>query len=243
MNKEIKAAQAHHLKEEIIRIKNSMGKGYFLLGELLKKIRDERLYRLLDCNTMTEFIAQPELAFSRSSVYDYIKLYEIFIEKLNMPEIADIPYSQLRRILPVVESDPEEWISKARTLSRADLALEVGDAKDTREGAEWEKRPDLRPPLKLNASRSVSKIFLNLIKQIDICPVCGKQEDLTLHHFPRTKARLDKKDEWKCIPICLECHETAQVQQKEWLYTNRIRIFDFFYYIALECVKLKLKEE
>jgi len=238
MTKEVKAEQAKYLENQILRIKKSMGQGYFLLGELFKKVRDERFYRLLDYNTMTEFIAQPELAFSRSSVYDYIRMYEVYIQSLGMTadELTDITYSQLRKILPVVETNPEEWISKAKTLSRTDLALEVGEAK------KWEE-PDLSPPLKLNASRTAEKIYENLVKQIDTCPVCGKKEDLTKHHFPRTKARLDKKDQWKYIPLCLECHENAQAGQSKWLWTNRVHVFDFFFYIILECVKLSLKEK
>lgn len=244
MTKEIKAEQAHYLKEEILRIQSSMGKGYFLLGELFKKFRDEKLYRLLSCNTMEEFIAQPELACSRSSVYDYIHMHETYIEKLGISsdEIADIKYSKLRKILPVVLSDPEEWIEKARTLSRGDLALEVGEAKTIRETAESQKRPDLRTPLKLNASLGAEKIYAQIVSQCEICPICDKHEDLTPHHFPRTHARGGEEDDWKRIPLCLMCHEEAQVNSKEWSHVNRINIQNWFYGV-IKILAERLKEK
>lgn len=243
MTKEIKAEQAHYLEKEIVRIKTNMGEAYFLLGELFKKIRDEKLYRLLDYNTMTEFIAQPELAFSRSSVYDYIHMYEIYVEELgfNTDILSAVQYSQLRKILPVVLSDPEEWIEKARTLSRGDLTLEVGEVRNPREMAEWEKSPDLRTPLKLNASKSAEKIYANLIKQIDTCPICGKREDLTMHHFPHTRVRAGKEKGWQQIPICLQCHGEATDKPNEWLIVSQYKLFDFFYYIVLEVLKIKLE--
>lgn len=245
MNKQLRSEQAHYLKEQILRVKASMGQGYFLLGELLKKIRDERLYKLLDYQTMKEFIAQPELAFSRTSVYDYIHMYETYILKLKWNDInpdlvANIAYSQLRKILPVVERSPEEWLYRAKTLSRGDLTLEVRESQG-KPVAELQKIPDLRPPLKLNVSKSAEKIYLDIVKQTEECIICGTLEPIG-HHFPRTHKRGGEAEDWKVIPICMVCHAGSHAKPSEWLRTHRMAIFGWFYSV-ISILAEKLKEE
>lgn len=239
MKKEVKAEQAHYLKDQILRIKASMGQGYFLLGELLKKFRDDKLYRLQDYQTMGEWIAQPELALSRTSVYDYIHMHEMYELKLGIDpkDIADVVYSQLRKILPVVEKSPSEWIEKARTLTRSDLTIEVRESQGHVE--EWKSPPNIEitPSEALESILSkkrrkdtpATKIYVEIVSQCEICPICDKVEDLTPHHFPRTKARGGKDGDWKRIPLCLECHEEAEAHPSEWLMGNRVRMFDWFY--------------
>lgn len=226
MKKEIRAEQAHYLVEEIKRIKAEIGKGYFLFGEMFKKIRDDKLYKLTGCQTFTEFIAQPEIAFSHSTVYDYIAVYRVYIEELgiNPEHIADITYSKLRRILLVVEKDPEEWLSKARTLSRSDLTMEVRESQGKPE--KLDKSAYTTPDLP--SARTGQRAYLKWVKQQERCIISGELEPIA-HHFPRTKKRGGEAEDWKRIPISMSEHTLSHSKPSAWLWERRRAIFDWFY--------------
>ena len=225
MNKQIRSKQAFYLVEEIKRIKAEIGKGYFLFGEMFKKIRDDKLYKLTGCQTFTEFIAQPEIAFSHSTVYDYIAVYRVYVEELGIsPEhIADITYSKLRRILLVVEKDPEEWLSKARTLSRGDLTMEVRESQGKPEKLDKSAyTPDLP------SARTGQRAYLKHVKAQERCIITGELEPVA-HHFPRTKKRGGEAEDWKRIPISMREHTLAHTKPSTWLSENIKPITDWFY--------------
>lgn len=228
IKKEIRAEQAHYLVEEIKRIKAEIGKGYFLFGEIFKKIRDDKLYKLAGCQTFKEFIAQPEIAFSHSTVYDYIAVYRVYVEELgiNPEHIADITYSKLRRVLPVVEKDPEEWLSKARTLSRGDLTMEVRESQGKPEIAEWKKSAYATPDLP--SARTGQRAYLKWVKQQERCIVSGELEPVA-HHFPRTHKRGGEAEDWKRIPISVREHALSHKNGPAWLWEHRGAIFGWFY--------------
>lgn len=225
MKKEIKAEQAHYLVEEIKRIKAEIGKGYFLFGEMFKKIRDDKLYKLTGCQTFTEFLGDPDISFSRSTVYDYIRVYEVYVEKLGIDpvNIADITYSKLRRILLVVEKDPEEWLSKARTLSRGDLTMEVRESQGKPEKLD---RSAYTPDL--SSARTGQRAYLKWVKQQERCIISGELEPVA-HHFPRTKKRGGEAEDWKRIPISIREHTYAHSNPSAWLSESLKPITDWFY--------------
>lgn len=216
-----------YLKQQILDLKTSVGKAYFLFGELFKKIRDDKLYKLSGCQTFTEFIAQPEIAFSHSTVYDYIAVYRVYIEELgiNPENIADITYSKLRRILLVVEKDPEEWLSKARTLSRGDLTMEVRESQGKPE-IEWKKSAYTTPGLP--TARTGQRAYLKWVKAQERCIISGELEPVA-HHFPRTKKRGGEAEDWKRIPISVGEHALSHQRGSAWLWEHRRAIFDYFY--------------
>lgn len=259
----ILAEQADYLFKEIVRLKTDIGKKYFQFGKLFKKIRDDKLYKNLGYGTMNEFVADPDIAFSRTTVYDYIHMHETYVEKLELDpeEIAGITYSKLRKILSVVEDNPQGWIDTARVLSQSDLTEEVREFKGEPRGENaLSTSPDLPISreildltpleallaiLKSNTGKDIdpTEIYALWASQCKICPICGKSEGLTPHHFPRTRGAGTEK--WKFIPLCLECHSEAQVNHKEWSYTYRVKIQDYFYNCIVDLIKIikNLQEE
>ncbi len=146
---------AFNLHQEILNLKRNIETQFLQMGALLKRIRDERLYETLSYETFEEYIAQPELALNRSTVYKIIGVYEDFgmCNQLDI-DIAEIGYAKLDRIRQFKDQeDFEEWVYKAKTLSLSDLSLEIREKK----GKEGE-------------------IVIRKIIQI-VCPNCGKAFD------------------------------------------------------------------
>ena len=76
----------------------------------------------------TAFIAQPELQLSKSTAERLVKIYQVYVEKYGLKEedLRGIDSNSLYRLSTVVNDDTiEEWISKAKNLSRADIYKEV----------------------------------------------------------------------------------------------------------------------
>lgn len=118
------------LHNKIIELKRNIDVSYMKLGGYLKLVNKEKLYLDLDYKTFDEYIAQPELAFERSTAYSIMGVYEDFIESglSEVLDIAGIPYYKLDRIrqfkgLP--QEELEEWVNKARELSLSDLNDEI----------------------------------------------------------------------------------------------------------------------
>ena len=122
---------AFNIHQEVLNLKRNIETQFLQMGALLKKIRDERLYETLSYETFEEYIAQPELALNRSTVYKIIGVYEDFgmCNRLDI-DVAEIGYAKLDRIRQFKDQeDFEEWVYKAKTLSLSDLSLEIREKK------------------------------------------------------------------------------------------------------------------
>ena len=119
-------------KNELIKTKENVANGLFRLGKLLYEISNEKLYEE-EYETFEEFIGDPEISFSRITAYKAMKIYEVYGLKLNMlDKVMDIDADKLYRISKLIEAgkvDADEWIEKARTLSRSDLTNETREQK------------------------------------------------------------------------------------------------------------------
>lgn len=97
-----------------------------MLGKIAKDINEQRLYIQHDYETFGEYIAS--VGLDRSTVYRCIQVYEKFVEEygLGTKQLAEIGYSKLCDIVPVVDDDnKDEWLAKAGSLSRSDLIEEI----------------------------------------------------------------------------------------------------------------------
>lgn len=109
-------------------------RGLFLdLGFVLKQIKDRELYRQMGdggFDTWKSFLSNPEINISPSTADVYIKVYEFYILKLEMPreEVLEIPLGRLNMMKSKLEemSEPEriDLIGKAKTLSYSDFKIE-----------------------------------------------------------------------------------------------------------------------
>lgn len=108
----------HALKEELKTLKKQAFYAYFRLGEIMKEVRDDELWRE-SYESFEAFCADDELGFSFSHVKNAIVTFERYPKP---KELDDIPYSKLVAIGPYLdEGDREELIKMARSLSRSDL--------------------------------------------------------------------------------------------------------------------------
>jgi len=151
-----------NIHEKVIELKKDIERSFIKMGGYLKLIRDGKLYLEKGCVTFEEYIAIPELALNRSTVYAIINVFEVFFEKSNqsdIEELTEIGYSKLNRISQFKDQpDFDEWIYKAKTLSLSDLGAEIKETKGISEN--------------LSSTKSEDKMTMEIT-----CPFCGKKFD------------------------------------------------------------------
>ena len=149
-----------NVHDKVIELKKDIERSFIKMGGMLKLVRDNKLYLEKGCVTFEEYIAIPELALNRSTVYAIINVFEVFFEKSNQSDdLIEIGYSKLNRISQFKnQPDFEEWIYKAKTLSLSDLGLEIKETKGISEN--------------LSSTKSEDKITIEIT-----CPHCGKKFD------------------------------------------------------------------
>ena len=151
-----------NIHDKVIELKKDIERSFIKMGGMLKLVRDNKLYLEKGCVTFEEYIAIPELALNRSTVYAIINVFETFFEKSNQSDIeglTEIGYSKLNRISQFKDQpDFDEWIYKAKTLSLSDLGLEIKEAKGISEN--------------LSSTKSEDKMTMEIM-----CPHCGKKFD------------------------------------------------------------------
>jgi len=107
---------------------------YLDIGRLLKIIRDEGYCQYYGYDTWMEFVRSGEITIPQSTIYAYISIYEMYVMKygITLDELAEIPWDKLQQALPAVrraegKKEVDEWVAKAKLLSRSDLGIEVGE--------------------------------------------------------------------------------------------------------------------
>lgn len=115
---------------ELVELKREIGNNILKMGKLLYEIKEQRLYEP-QYESFNEFIAMPELSFSRAMAYKAVVVYRVFVEEYAVQDLIDgIDADKLYKISGVVTNDTvSEWIEKAKVLSRGDLSEEVREAK------------------------------------------------------------------------------------------------------------------
>lgn len=84
---------------------------FLTIGRLLKLVRDRKLYKHLDYDTFTQFLHDENIEFSREKAYMYIRIYEVYVERLQMSDeaITKIGVAKLNALAPIVKDmTPEE---------------------------------------------------------------------------------------------------------------------------------------
>lgn len=217
---------------EIRQRRHEVQMHFLELGRLFKEARDNRYYKMLDYHTFEAFCASPELAFRRSTVYGLIRIYELYVVKLQAGTelLAQIGQAKLTMINPVVEQAPDEWLWKAKEMSRSDLREELAGCKAiTPEGT---ARGDTVSGASAYQDAPIS--YLEFVRS-HACITCGAKEAEPAH-FPRTRGAGCQEHE--CIPLCRKCHsESHQMGFDTWLIQNKFQIFDYFYQLNIQELK------
>lgn len=114
-----------------IKLKNELENGFMTLAEHLYTIKEGDLF-VGQWSSWSEFTA--ELKMSENSVNKLIQIYKTFVleYKFQPKEVATAGgWSAIAEILPIIDCKEaaEEWLHKARELTREDLRKEVKEEK------------------------------------------------------------------------------------------------------------------
>lgn len=218
MKKSDKADMAFELYSKILEAKNADTTRAIFLGQTFKKIRDEELFKCLDSDAenFNQFLADPELGFARSTAYSYIKIYEKYVEelKLDTEYLSEIGTKRLQLILPFIEKDALEWLSRAKTWSYRDLLQAIRKEKGR---APMAKLPAESPAL----PRKYEEYARNY--------GCLHHRNRTpeMAHFPQT----EKMGGAHRLPLCHQCHigELHGIGVDSYLCLYKHKIFDFLF--------------
>ena len=181
------SAIAERNLDDILHAKYNVVANYLVLGLLFKENRDNGLFKLLGHDSFEDFLGTPEVGFSRSKAYQLIHIRELYKDKLGVDDkmLLEIGNAKLALIAPVVESDKDGWLGKARELSKSDLRVSIAEA-----GGKF-----LSPPTSPPRPSSLSL-------PMDCINGCGPGER---SHFPITRGA-GADDSW-WVPMCRDCHE------------------------------------
>jgi hypothetical protein len=109
---------------------------FLVIGKLLSDIRNEELYKSLDYETFTDFLGSEEISYSKEAAYMYMRVYEYYIEYLQMSEesVGNINISRLSMMIPVLKqiedkTDVVKKIDELSALRHSDFVLKVKQEK------------------------------------------------------------------------------------------------------------------
>jgi hypothetical protein len=127
---------AFDVYQKLLFAKRSHEVLFLVIGRLLKEIRDAELYRKLDYENFGDFLGSEEVSFSRESAYLYIRVFEYYIEHLELDEgrIQQINVSRLALMMPLLRriEDKQEVLDKINelsTLRHKDFMLKIKQAR------------------------------------------------------------------------------------------------------------------
>lgn len=117
------AERGTELHQRLLSLSVDTTRKFFEFGEIMKEIRDDQLWLSMGYESFESYYADPELAYSKSSVYHAISLVEHFPEWRTMPPL---PISKLIMIVPWLTDENKPKLLEAATgLSRSDLQHEL----------------------------------------------------------------------------------------------------------------------
>lgn len=107
---------------------------FIVMGRMLKIVRDRKLYKYLDFDDFSQFLASEELSFSREKAYACIRIYELYIEKLQLSpdDISKLGIARLMMLVPVIKDivdrkDAIKKIEESKDLRYNDFVRKVKD--------------------------------------------------------------------------------------------------------------------
>lgn len=110
--------------QNIISLKSNIGKDFLKLAFLLITNHDNKYYKVLGYNTWEEFLAIPEISISRSFAYKLMQVNRVWIGKYNVSQenLMCIETEKLYLAsIQATQDNYEEWLERAKTLSRSDI--------------------------------------------------------------------------------------------------------------------------
>jgi hypothetical protein len=127
---------AHERTERILKLKSTAGWCVFQLGYQFKLVKEDydtnpqRAFEMYGYENFAQYHSQPGIAYSVTSTNRFIRLYETYVIKLGIseddPNLKTIDYTVLDLMTKFVDkSNVEDWLRRAASMGRRDLALSV----------------------------------------------------------------------------------------------------------------------
>ena len=134
----LQALRAHRL---VVESRDVAEAAFLRMGMALNQIEAHRLYEDLGYDTFPGYLASPDVDIGYAQARRVMRLARKLRPTNGTAPVAEIADADLvvigvdkaSLILPLVTAAPEqtaEWVSKARSLSRGDLAIVVREAQD-----------------------------------------------------------------------------------------------------------------
>lgn len=103
----VEGERAFSVHKNIIDLKKQMGVAFIRIGELLKRVRDNKLYIALGYDSFQSYVINSELGFKRRTAYSYIEVYEWFVDRLQIEveRLVSLGLDKLLTILPMVKKE------------------------------------------------------------------------------------------------------------------------------------------
>lgn len=113
--------------KKIVIARKVQDAAFLFIGKALKLMRDKKLYKYLDFDDFSQFLASEEISFSREKAYLYIRTYELYVEhlKFDPEELSKLGVARLMLLAPIIKetNSREEAMAKIRELE----GLRYGD--------------------------------------------------------------------------------------------------------------------
>lgn len=119
---------AYRLHGKIMDFKKEVEFRFWLLGEALKTMRDQELYKILGAETFNEYLGFPEIAIQRTQAYKLIKVVE-HCERLEIePErVQQLDKDKLAVALSKAQPETvDDILADCEVLSRSDIRETYG---------------------------------------------------------------------------------------------------------------------
>ena len=102
------ANRAHALHVKLLQISFDSKRRFFEFGEIMKEVRDHQLWLVRGYDSFEGYFSDPELSFSKSSVYHSISLVEHFPDWND--KLPEPPVKKLIMIVPHLTEDNRELL-------------------------------------------------------------------------------------------------------------------------------------
>ena len=112
--------KAHKVFENLKRARLFQDALFLAVGKLLKITKEEQLYKYWDYDTFEQFIADEQFSFSREKAYMCMRVYEYYIEELQLDQelLRQVGISKLSLLLPIIKKEhPDVAIKKVEELA------------------------------------------------------------------------------------------------------------------------------
>ena len=128
----ITPTKAFSMHRQLVELKKTVESSGLFMGKLLYEIQEQLLYETLGYDTFEQYLADPELSFKRATAFNLKKTYKQWVLDYGyeIGELGEVGFERLLEAGKVAtEETKEEWLGKAKSLSRGDLFAEIQENK------------------------------------------------------------------------------------------------------------------